>query len=701
MTQPNLEQLMAIAQTRLDNLLKRANQPEEQRRSQDSHAVLLSEAIAEISISLEELNVLVEELQQQNEELIATRQQVDAERQRYLDLFNFAPDGYLVTDVEGVIQEANYIAAQLLNVRHSYLIGKPLTVFVHAEERQNFRKLMLQLQQEGQIRITELHIFHNEDSTDFPAEVTAVIERDHTGKVTGLRWLLRDISDRKQVERKIREQAALIDVATDAIFVHDLENQILFWSQGAERLYGWTTEESLTKKTHELFYKESLLPLEAGLKATIEQGSWQGELEQITKTGREIIVASRLTLVRDESGKPQSILAVNTDITEKKQIEQQFYRSQRLESIGTLASGIAHDLNNVFAPILMIAQLLPSIFKNADRRNQELFKTIETSAERGAGLVKQILTFAQGTEGKRILLNPGYLLTELLKVISQTFPKSIELRIDIPINTLWMVRANPTQLDQVFMNLVVNARDAMPNGGTLTITAENRIIDKIFAQMHLEAKTGGYIVVTISDTGTGIPPEFLERIFDPFFTTKEIGIGTGLGLSTVLGIIKNHDGFVQVSSQIGKGTKFQVFLPTIEGTVSDVTIDQELAQGNGELILIVDGEDVVKQTTQEILEDYNYKTLVANDGIEAITLYAEHKQKISAILLDMLMPNMDGFTAIRILLTLNPKVKIIASSGLSANEQKAIAEGAKKFLLKPYTTTDLLTTLSYVIGIRD
>ncbi|WP_016951044.1 PAS domain-containing sensor histidine kinase [Anabaena sp. PCC 7108] len=568
MTQQNLEQLMAIAQTRLDNLLKRANQPEEQRRSQDSHAVLLSEAITEISISLEELNVLVEELQQQNEELIATRQQVDAERQRYLDLFNFAPDAYLVTGVDGLIQEANYVAAQLLNVRHSYLIGKPLTVFVHPQERQNFRSLKLQLQQEGQIRITELHIFHNEGSTDFPAEVTAVIERDRTGKVTSLRWLFRNISDRKQAERKIREQAALIDVATDAIFVCDLENQILFWSQGAERLYGWTTEESLSKTTHQLFYKESLLPLEAGLKATIEQGSWQGELEQITKTGREIIVASRLTLVRDESGKPQSILAVNTDITEKKQIEQQFYRSQRLESIGTLASGIAHDLNNVFAPILMIAQFLPSRFKNADRQNLELFKTIETSAERGAGLVKQILTFAHGTEGKRILLNPGYLLQELLKVINQTFPKSIEVRIDIPINTLWMVRTNPTQLDQVFMNLVVNARDAMPNGGILTITAENRIIDQTFAQMHLDAKTGSYIVVTISDTGTGIPPEFLERIFDPFFTTKEIGKGTGLGLSTVLGIIKNHDGFVQVSSQVSKGTKFQVFLPTIEQSVT-------------------------------------------------------------------------------------------------------------------------------------
>lgn len=506
-----------------------------------------------------------------------------------------------------------------------------------------------------------------------------------------------DITERKQAQQKIQEQAALINIATDAIFVRDLENRILFWSRGAENLYGWTAEESVGKLVHELFQIKSLFQLEAGLKTTIEQGYWQGELEHFTKTGRKIIVASRWTLVHNQFEQSQSILTVNTDITEKKQLEQQFYRAQRLESVGTLASGIAHDLNNVFAPILMIAQLLSCRCKNVDVRTQELFKTLETSSKRGANLVKQILTFACGTEGKHILLQPGHLLKELVNVIKQTFPKSIEIRTEIPTNTLWMVKADPTQLDQVFMNLAVNARDAMPNGGVLSITAVNRMIDETYAQMHLEAKAGGYIVVTVSDTGTGIPPEFLERIFDPFFTTKEVGQGTGLGLATVLGIVKNHSGFMEVSSQIGEGTKFQVFLPIGEGTSTEATIEVALPRGNSELILIVDDEEVVQQTTQETLRDYNYKTLVANDGIEAIALYAQHHQEISAVLLDMLMPNMDGLTAIRILRTLNPQVNIIATSGLTANEQKAITVGANKFLSKPYTATDLLTTLSDVI----
>lgn len=521
---------------------------------------------------------------------------------------------------------------------------------------------------------------------------------DATGKPYAICGISTNISERKQAQQKIREQAALIDVTTDAIFVRDLENRILFWSRGAEKLYGWTAEESVGKLAHELFHIQSLSQVEASLKTTVEQGSWQGELEKTTKTGRKIIVASRWTLVHNQFGKSQSILAVNTDITEKKQLEQQFYRAQRLESVGTLASGIAHDLNNVFAPIVMIAQLLPSRCKNVDARTQELFKTLENSSKRGADLVKQILTFARGTEGKRILLQPGHLLKELVKVIKQTFPKSIEIVNNIPTNTLWMVQADPTQLDQVFMNLAVNARDAIPNGGKLTITAENRIIDETYARMHLEAHPGDYIVVTVSDTGTGIPPEILERIFDPFFTTKEVGKGTGLGLSTALGIIKNHDGFVQVSTQLGKGTQFQVFLPRGEGTATEAIIETEFPRGNGELILVVDDEAIVQQTIQDTLENYHYKTLVAEDGIEAIALYVQYEQEISVVLLDMLMPNMDGLTAIRTLRSLNPKVKIIATSGLPANAQKAIASGANQFLSKPYTATDLLHNLSAVIG---
>ncbi|MEA5568644.1 CBS domain-containing protein [Anabaena sp. UHCC 0399] len=566
--------------------------------------------------------------------------------------------------------------------------------FVHPEDREFVAQSMARAIDEQAICDIEFRVVWADGRVHW-ANGKGKVFYDKNSQPVRMIGAHQDITARKQAEHIIREQAALIDIATDAIFVRDLEKRILFWSRGAENLYGWTAEESLGKKADELFCRGLSSQLAIGMQETIEEGSWQSELEQITKTGKKIIVASRWTLVRDESGKPQSILVVNTDITEKKQLEQQFYRAQRLESVGTLASGIAHDLNNVFAPIMMIAQLLPSRCKNVDARTQELFQTLENSSQRGANLVKQILTFARGTEGKPILLQPGHLLKELVKVIKQTFPKSIEIQTHIPTNTLWMVKADPTQLEQVFMNLAVNARDAMPNGGILTIFAENRFLDQTYARMNLDAHLGDYIVVTVSDTGTGIPPELLEHIFEPFFTTKELGTGTGLGLATVLGIVKNHAGFVEVSSQVGKGTQFQVYLPIGEGTLAESRIEGELPRGNGELILIVDDELVIQETTKETLENYNYKTLVANDGIEAIALYAQYQQEISAVLLDMLMPNMDGLTTIRTLKTLDPEVKIIATSGLPANCQKALFVGATAFLSKPYTARDLLTTFSH------
>jgi len=626
-------------------------------------------------------------------------QALQASEQRLQAILDNCPVAIYMIDSDNKHLVVNRWYAELLSTTPDKLLGKSIYDFWPAELADAFAEHNQQVLQTNQlIQIEEVanHAdgLHTYITIKFPI-------CDALGKPSAVCGISTDITERKQAEQKIREQAALIDITTDAIFVRDLENHILFWNQAAERLYGWTAEESRGQKSHELFYKESVPQLPEALNTTLTSGSWYGELQQITKTGQEIIVASRWTLVTDESGKPQSILVVNTDITEKKHLEQQFYRAQRLESVGTLASGIAHDLNNVFAPIMMISQFLPKKCRNVDARTQELFQTLETSSKRGANLVKQILTFARGTEGKRILLQSGHLLKELVKVIQQTFPKSIEIHIDIPTNTLWMVQADPTQLDQVFMNLVVNARDAMPNGGILSISAENRFIDQTYARMHLDAHIGGYVVVTVSDTGTGIPPEYLERIFDPFFTTKEVGKGTGLGLSTVLGIVKNHGGFVQVSSQVSKGTQFQVFLPIAEGTTTETKIEASLPGGNGELILIVDDEKVVQQTVKEMLEDYHYKTLVANDGIEAIALYAEYQQEISIVLIDILMPNMDGLTAIRTLRTINPKVKIIATSGIPNNDQQAIAAGAGIFLSKPYTAPDLLNFISQLIATTD
>jgi hypothetical protein len=507
-----------------------------------------------------------------------------------------------------------------------------------------------------------------------------------------------ELAERKRAEQKIREQAALLDVATDAIFVIDLENKILFWNKGADRLYGWQAQVVLGWNAIELLYQETLFEqLQPVQLALFQTGEWQGELNQVTKDGKAIVVYSRWTLVRHQDGQPKSILVVNTDITEKKLLEAQFLRAQRLESIGTLASGIAHDLNNLLAPIMMTAQLLETQLH--DERSQRLLPIIVANAKRGAALVKQVLSFARGMEGTFTTLQVRHLIAEIKQIAKQTFPKSIEISSDLPPN-LWTVSGDATQLHQVLMNLCVNARDAMPQGGTLRISAGNLFVDENYARMHLEAKVGSYIVITVADTGMGMPPEIMERIFEPFFTTKEVGKGTGLGLSTVMGIIKSHGGFLNVYSQVGKGTQFQVYLPAVETMETQAEPELKVPQGHGELILVVDDEAAIREATKTSLETYNYKVLTANDGIEAIALYAEHRDRIRLVLVDMLMPAMDGATTIRTLQKIDPQVKIIAVSGLASKDRLNVTvdTGVNTFLSKPYTAQELLQAISRVLS---
>lgn len=502
--------------------------------------------------------------------------------------------------------------------------------------------------------------------------------------------------ERKRAEQKIREQAALIDVATDAILVRDLSDHILFWNKGAELLYGWKAESAIGKKAFELWLEQNLPEFKQAQRTLAEKGKWQGELHQVTQDGREIIVESRWTLVLDREDQAKSILVVNTDITQKKQLEAQFLRAQRMESIGTLASGIAHDLNNLLAPMLMTAQLLETQLH--DERSKRLLPILVTNAKRGANLVKQVLSFARGIEGQRTILQVRHLILEIRQIITEVFPKSLEIYTDIP-QYLWTISADATQLHQVLMNLCVNARDAMPDGGTLSISAKNLSIDRNYAQMNLDAKVGPYIVITVTDTGTGIPPKIIERIFELFFTTKEIGKGTGLGLSTVIGIIKSHGGFINVLSEVGKGTQFQVYLPAVEELEILEAENMEMPPGNKELILVVDDEPLILDVTKTSLEMYNYQVITASDGIEAIALYAEHHEKISMVLMDMMMPAMDGPTTICMLQKINPQVNIIAVSGLASSDKLTAATncGVKKLLFKPYTAKELLQTIGEVL----
>ena len=513
----------------------------------------------------------------------------------------------------------------------------------------------------------------------------------HTGIVT-------DVTERRHTEMQVREQAALLDIAHEAIQVRDLDGRIIYWNKGAEHIYGWTAAEALGRTAVEMFYKEAARFREA-LAALVAQGTWQGEVITHTKDGRDITVEGRWTLVRDADGRPKSVLAIDTDITEKKRLESQFLRAQRMESIGTLAGGIAHDLNNVLAPILMSVKILDELVRNDDDR--ALLATLHSSAQRGADLVRQVLSFARGVEGERILVNPQHLMRDLLKVMGDTFPKSIDVRFS-PAPDLWTVTGDPTQMHQVFLNLCINARDAMPDGGQLTVGMTNVLLDENDMRGNREGRTGAFVRLTVQDTGTGISPETRDKIFEPFFTTKEIGKGTGLGLSTALAIVKSHQGFIQLDSTPGAGTTFNVYLPANPNQAATKRVAVEparLAHGHGELILVVDDEAGIRALSKRTLERYGYRVLLACQGAEAVSLYAQHREDIAVVLTDMTMPIMDGPALIIALKAMNPRVRVIASSGLtsSGGVDRAVGEAVEHFLPKPYTADALLTILRKVL----
>ncbi|WP_019499681.1 response regulator [Pseudanabaena sp. PCC 6802] len=510
-----------------------------------------------------------------------------------------------------------------------------------------------------------------------------------------LQSLQMELVEREHAERKIREQATLLDIATDAIFVRDLDHRILFWNRGAERLYGWTATEAIAQKASDLLREDASLIPEI-TQTVVERGEWHGELHKFTKAGNEVIVEGRWTLVRNEAGQPKFILTVNTDITDKKNLEAQFYHAQRLESLGTLASGIAHDLNNVLTPVVALSQLLRMHQPNLDKRSQDMLKVLEESAKRGTNIIKQILAFTRGTEGDCRPVQVASLLQEAIAVIQQTFPKSIAVDAIASDPELWLVSADPTYLHQILMNLCINARDAMPDGGLLTLSAENFPVDERFAQMHLEARAGNYVVITVADTGCGIVPEVRDRIFDPFFTTKATGKGSGLGLSSVLGIVKTYGGFIEVQSQPGEGSQFKVYLPAmVETAVTPTKAQTDLPQGHGELISIVDDENAILQSAQAILETYNYRVITASRGADAIEIYRKYQGEIHAVLLDMMMPDMDGIAVVQALQAINPNVRVIATSGLADNYRQTLRSlGIAIVLTKPFNVVELLNSIS-------
>ena len=416
-----------------------------------------------------------------------------------------------------------------------------------------------------------------------------------------------------------------------------------------------------------------------------------------TANGQEKWIWERGQGIWAEDGSVQFLEGFLTDVTDKRRMESQILRAQRMESIGTLAGGIAHDLNNVLTPILMSLSLLRT--RLTQQRDLDLLSTLEASANRGADMVRQIIGFARGVEGRTVVLSPKDVIKEIEPLILETFPKSIQFRVQCPPD-IASIEGDPTQLHQVLLNLCVNARDAMPDGGRLDIRVRNVSVDDLPSIASPDARCGPYVMFEVTDTGAGIPPALIDRIFDPFFTTKEVGKGTGLGLSTTLGIVRSHHGFTELSSQQGKGTSFYVYIPAAPAGAMPAAqaAPPVLKFGKGELVMVVDDEESILTATTQTLEAFGYRVLTARHGADALAKYQTVADKPAIVVTDLMMPVMDGPALIEALLAIQPTLPFIAASGLSNHlSAKAMSLGVKHFLLKPYNFEELLQLLSELL----
>jgi PAS domain S-box-containing protein len=536
---------------------------------------------------------------------------------------------------------------------------------------------------------------------------TKIPWRDAAGKIIGLVGVGRDVTSQVKAETRLKDERnllrALIDYLPDSIYAKDAEARKILANPANCKRAGCQTEAEVIGKTDFDFFPPDIA---AGFFADDQSVLQTGQ--PIISREEKIVLPNgetRWTLTtkvpwRDAAGKIIGLVGIGRDITDRKNYEAQLARAQRMESIGRLATGIAHDLNNTLAPILVSIDLLRQ--KIQDEEGLKILSAVEASAKRGAEVVKQVLWFGRGLEGRRMHVHLQPLIEGTARFATQTLPKTINIETHLA-DGVWPVTGDPTQLHQVLLNLCQNAGDAMPRGGQLKLAARNLTLDENFAKTHNEAKPGPYVVLEVADNGCGIPRELRDRIFEPFFTTKELGKkSVGLGLSTALSVVKNHNGFILVDSEVGKGSIFRLYLPAhVEPTPTpDTAKPENVLRGRGETILVVDDEEAVRQVTQMTLESSGYRVLLAPDGAKAMAVYAEHQASISVVLMDILMPVMNGVDTTRALQHINPRIKVIATSGYQSNTSlNALRElGVTHFLPKPYTAETILEELREVIA---
>ncbi len=629
------------------------------------------------------------------------------------------PDAVAAVNQQGIIIQVNSQTEALFGYTHEELIGHKIEVLVPDRQRPQHHLHREHFHEQPKIRRMGSGLDlcgRRRDGSEFPVEIS--LSPINTSDGTMVLSVIRDISDRKRIEdelrraneeldrRKSRElrdsqnrMALIVDSSQDAIIGKNLDGIVTQWNQGAEQIYGYAAQEMIGKDISLLAPKERADEISAILEK-IRHGQRVEYFEsvRVTKDGRHLNVSISVSPIRDAEGKVVGASTIARNITAQKKIEDQLRQSQKMEAVGRLAGGVAHDFNNLLGIVTACTELLRH---RVEGESLEYLDNIREASKRGAALTRQLLSFSRRQPVQAQILDLNERLKEVSKLLRPLMGDDVEI-VTLPRSATAIIEADPSQLDQVVMNLAVNARDAMPQGGKLVLETGVADFDESFAHEHLEMKVGRYVMLAVSDNGTGMDEATRSRIFEPFFTTKETGKGTGLGLATVYGIVKQNGGHIWAYSELGQGTTFKIYLPSAAhklGTEPEFHAEVLPARREGMTVLLVEDDAIMRQMTRRMLEDHGYQVMDAEDGGAALQIIGSDHASIDLVLTDVVMKGMNGPELVLRLIESHPAMKVVYMSGytgeLIANQG---IDGGIRLLEKPFTRADLLKTLDAALG---